>query len=94
MIELGGNIKLDGFQNVDHASLIIIKKIVGNYAKKMQEQTPSFQELTLSLKDSSTTQINVQAQLKAEKTCSTEVSEANLFFAIDKALAEVLVQLH
>jgi hypothetical protein len=89
MIELGGNIKLEGFHNVDAASLIIIKKIVGNYAKKMQEQSPSFQELTLLMNQTSNA-INIQAQLKAEKTSNAQVSEANLFFAVDKALAELL----
>ena len=31
MIELGGNITLAGFKELDHAELIVVKKITGSY---------------------------------------------------------------
>ena len=37
-VELGGNIQLNGFSRLDGASMIILKKIVGNYAKKIAEK--------------------------------------------------------
>ena len=92
MLELGGNIKLNGFQNVDPPSMIVVKKIVGNYVKRFQQETSSFQELLLELADPIQKDIRVSAKLTGEKTCTIEASAANLFFAIDKALAEIMTQ--
>ncbi len=90
-MELGGNIKLDGFNDVDASTLIIIKKIVGNYAKRIQEETSPFQELLLHLiSQEDPKQINIQARLIGEKNCDTKVSDCNLFFAIDKALSQIM----
>ncbi len=89
MIELGGNIKLDGFQEIDPPAMIIIKKIVGNYVKKFQEQTSSFQELILHL-DNSKDSIQVQAKLSGSRDFNSQASDVNLFFAIDKALSQVM----
>ena len=50
MIELGGNIKLVGFKELEPAQLIVIKKIVGNFAKKLNDHKGTFEELTLDLK--------------------------------------------
>ena len=38
MIELGGNISLEGFKDVDNSEMTIIKKIVGNSTKKINEK--------------------------------------------------------
>ena len=34
-LELGGNIQLTGFRDLDPAALVIVKKIVGNFVKEM-----------------------------------------------------------
>jgi len=47
-ITLGGNIALVGFEKLDPADLIIIKKIVGNAIKKMSE-SGDYKEMKLSL---------------------------------------------
>ncbi len=90
MLELGGHIKLNGFHNVDPPSMIVIKKIVGNYVKRFQEEAPSFQELLLDLADPSKENIRIYAQLTGAKTCEAEVSDVNLFFAIDKVLFQIM----
>ena len=90
MIELGGNMKLDGFQEIDPPAMIIIKKIVGNYVKKFQEQQPSFQELILHLANNSKDNIQAQAKLSGSKEFNSQASDVNLFFAIDKALSQVM----
>ena len=38
MIELGGNIKLESFDEIQPAQLIVIKKVVGNFAKQYSEK--------------------------------------------------------
>ena len=37
-IKLGGSIELSGFSNLDGGQMIVLKKIVGNYARKMEEK--------------------------------------------------------
>ena len=90
MIELGGNIKLIGFNELDHASLIVVKKITGNYARKMTEKINSgLDELSLELKTESGKNINSSLKVK-DKTLRAEVNDVNLFYALDKVLAKLL----
>ena len=48
--QLGGNIELSGFQKIDPGSMVILKKIVGNYAKHFSEQCSNFEKLSLTIK--------------------------------------------
>ncbi len=91
MIELGGNIKLIGFNELDAASLIVVKKITGNYARKISEKVNSIvEELSLELK-SSDAQKGINSNLKIkDKQINAEVSDVNLFYALDKALSKLL----
>lgn len=84
MMELGGNIKLDGFETLEPAKLIVVKKIVGNYAKVISEKL-TFSEFLVTLKD---TKVTVKATAK-DKVIEKEDSNDNLFIALDKALAKV-----
>ena len=38
MIELGGNIVLNGFRDLEPPELVVVKKIVGTYARKFADQ--------------------------------------------------------
>lgn len=88
MMELGGNIKLDGFHDVDPSTLIIVKKIVGNYARRMQEET-TLKELLLQ-RIPTPTNILINAKLITHTSnCDASASDVNLFFAINTALATV-----
>ncbi len=90
MIELGGNIKLIGFNDLDPASLIVIKKITGNYARKISEKVNSnLDELSLELKNEAQKNINSSLKIK-DKTFNAEVNDINLFYALDKVLAKLL----
>ncbi len=91
MIELGGNIKLIGFDDLDAASLIVVKKITGNYARKISEKAGSdVDELSLELKNSDAQKgINSNLRIK-DKTLNSEVIDINLFFALDKSLSKLL----
>lgn len=82
MIELGGNIKLENFENLDPIKLVVVKKVVGNYAKKISEKSP-FQELKLIL----TAEFKVEAVLtKDSKETKADSSDKNLFYALNQAL--------
>ena len=90
MIELGGNIKLIGFNDLDPASLIVIKKMTGNYARKISEKVNSnLDELSLELKNNAKKNINSSLKFK-DKTFNAEVDDNNLFYALDKVLAKLL----
>ena len=81
MIELGGNIKLENFENLDPIKLVVVKKVVGNYAKKISEKHP-FQELKLVLEES-----KVEAVLTRDsKETKANSSDKNLFYALNQAL--------
>lgn len=82
MIELGGNIKLENFENLDPIKLVVVKKVVGNYAKKISEKHV-FQELKLIL----TAEFKVEAVLtKDSKETKADSSDKNLFYALNQAL--------
>lgn len=83
MIELGGNIKLIGFKDIEPAKLVVVKKITGNYAKTISEKVGGIKELSVELKGT-----EVKANLKyQDKTLTSESIDKNMFFALDKALS-------
>jgi len=95
-IELGGNIRLSGFREIDGASMIIVKKIVGSFVKKVNDRDPKFQNLTLTLKkihgnpESETTgKFEMHANLLCSKQHNAEVTHQNLMFAVDSVLKKV-----
>ena len=94
MIELGGNIKLSGFNELEPAMLVVVKKMVGNYARKMTDHATNFKELNLNLKQVHKTEKNskyeIHALLDADKRYTSEVIDFNLFFAIDKVLSKIM----
>ncbi len=93
-IELGGNIELSGFRDMDGASMIVLKKIIGNYARKFSDSCENFERLSVVMK-------KVHEREKSEKyeihvrlldngdSHASEVTDFNLFFAIDSALKKV-----
>jgi hypothetical protein len=47
---LGGNIELSGFKILNGGEMIIAKKIIGNYARKMEGMCQNFSGLKLRVK--------------------------------------------
>lgn len=85
-VQLGGNIELVGFQAVDPSRMIVVKKIVGNYAKTLMETNSLFSGLCVTLENNDPYTISAIAESTdaAEKGAC---SHANIFFALDGALA-------
>ncbi|MBR9690169.1 hypothetical protein GOV08_00605 [Candidatus Woesearchaeota archaeon] len=93
MIELGGNIKLTGFRELDSGSMVILKKIIGSYARKLSDNSKEFEGLELTLKEISGTHPKYEVRSKvlnggAVKT--SEVTDRNLFVSVDSSLKKVL----
>ncbi|MCF7860682.1 hypothetical protein K9M79_00430 [Candidatus Woesearchaeota archaeon] len=91
MIQLGGNIELTGFRELDRSIMIIVKKMVGNYVKKFTERLEGFEKLSLTLKTVHQTEKSEKYEIKAMlvhkgKIHNSERVEYNLFVAIDEAL--------
>ena len=87
MIELGGNIKLKGFTELDAATLIVVKKIVGNYTKRLSTNHPDFDELLLELNQPEDKTFNINANFsKKSGNIAAEADGANVFFALSRAL--------
>ncbi|MEK6861929.1 MAG: hypothetical protein AABY07_08235 [Nanoarchaeota archaeon] len=93
MIELGGNIKLDGFNSVDPPTIIVVKKMIGNYAKKISDNITQVDELLIDLKESDMENkiFRLNATLTSEEEkFDSEVQDINLFFALDRAMQEIM----
>jgi len=92
VIQLGGNIELAGFKDVDRAQMVVVKKMVGSYAKEMSEKKSDFKSLKVSMaKESDNTKIN--AEMTADKPYTGEETGNNLFVALDSALKKIVDQL-
>ena len=98
MIELGGNITLVGFKELGYAEFVVIKKVVGNHARKISDRKP-FNNLTLTLKPiHKTTEEVSKFEIKAKidvdgQIYNTEIVERNIFIAVDTILKKIVTQL-
>ena len=93
-LELGGNIQLTGFSELDGGQMIVLKKIIGNYARKLTESCNNFEQLSVTMKSVHETENSRTFELHARlmdngKPIVGEVSDRNLFMAIDKVLKKV-----
>ena len=94
-MELGGNITLSGFDDRDYAELIVVKKIVGRYARMMTDHHAGFERLSVSLRGGvkgSLFEISSECRLDGRDVVA-ESSEQNLFVALDDALKRLLLKI-
>jgi ribosome-associated translation inhibitor RaiA len=93
MIELGGNITLHGFKDRDYAELIVVKKIVGRYARQISDQHQGMEALSVTLKaEKSGYTVEASCKAKGVEVHSAD-TQPNLFVALDGALKKVVQQL-
>jgi ribosome-associated translation inhibitor RaiA len=97
-VTLGGNIKLIGFKDQDGSTMVIVRKVVGNYARKFSDSSKTFESLAVHLKPvheretSEKSEIDVRV-IDGGKSYNAEVTERNLFFALDSAMKKVQTEL-
>ena len=97
-VRLGGNIQLTGFREIDSSSMIVIKKIVGNYAKRIAELTKKLQTLHITLKPVHEREKSEKYEIHAKvvddgKVYASETTNRNLFVAVDDVLKKIVSEL-
>lgn len=97
ILELGGNIRLTGFDDIDGGSMIILKKIIGNYARKMSDASAKFENLSIVLKKVHGKGMNAKFEINATlsdngKILNSAFTDKNIFFTVDKVLSSVMSQ--
>ena len=93
-IELGGNINLVGFKDMEQGKLVVVKKIVGSFVKKIQDQNKDFQKITVTLKPVHESKYEINTHLKIDnKDYMADVTDFNLFFTLDKCLEKSFTQI-
>ena len=94
MIELGGNIKLVGFKELEPGMLVVVKKLVGSYARKISDSNVNIKELSLNIVSKDLNNIALEGKLITDLSeFTSEATEPNLFFAIDKALGSLVLKM-
>lgn len=93
-VELGGSISLSGFNKVERPVMTVLKKIVGNYVRKINDKSENFQGLNLNLKlvhereKSEIYEIHAKMIENGNPVVSS-ATDRNLFVAIDSALKRI-----
>jgi len=85
---LGGNIELAGFRDFDGGSMIVLKKIIGNYARRFTDQYGS-EKLTLQVRRDTDSFALTGSVLRQGQTISAEHAEKNVFFLVDTVLKKL-----
>jgi ribosome-associated translation inhibitor RaiA len=93
-IQLGGNIELSGFREIDGGSMIVVKKIVGSYVRKFNDRLQNFQKFSLHVKKVHNNEENPLFELHGHiidngKTYAAEIAERNLFIAVDTVMKKL-----
>lgn len=93
-LELGGNIQLTGFSDLDRDRIVVLKKIVGNYARKFSDRSKNFEQLSLTMKPVHETDASRIYELHAKlmdngKPFVGEATDRNLFVAVDSVLKKI-----
>jgi ribosome-associated translation inhibitor RaiA len=99
LLELGGNIVLAGFKEIDGASMIVLKKIIGNYGRKFSEGLENYNNLSVTMKPVHENKSNKKYEIHAKLSDNSNpvasvVTERNIFVAVDSALKKIESQLN
>ena len=94
-MQLGGNIELSGFRDIDGASMVVLKKIIGNYGRRISEICGQFEKLSVTMKPIHETEKSEKYEIHAKliregKLFVSEVVERNLFVAVDNAIKKIV----
>ena len=97
-IQLGGNIELSGFSEMERGVMVVLKKIVGNYARRMTDQTNNFEKLSLTMKKIGVKEKGEIYELHAKmidngKPITSSTEGRNLFVAVDETLKKIMNQI-
>lgn len=89
-MELGNSIELIDFKEIERDQFFIIKKIVGNFVKKIQEKNNGFEKLSLHLKKVHNSEYEILGKLIVNNNeYNSEVINYNLFYALNEILRKL-----
>ena len=96
--DLGGNIQLSGFREISPGEMVVVKKIVGSYARKFSDAIDGYEGLNVHLKQVHKTESSEKYEIHAKlvykgKTKTSESEERNLFMALDAVLKKLEAQM-
>lgn len=93
-VKLGGNILLSGF-SLEPVEMIVVKKIIGNYVKKISEKT-DYQDIKITLKKTQKVKLflhEISVSVKTSKAIlAADSINNNLYTALSEALGKVYSQ--
>ena len=92
------DIQLTGFRDIDSSSMTVLKKIIGNYAKRISELTKKMGTLHITLKPIHEREKSEKYEVHAKvvddgKVYASEMVDRNLFVAIDSVLKKLVNEL-
>lgn len=94
LLKLGGSIELSGFSAVERGAMVILKKIIGNYARKLADASKSFEALKLRVKKVHDNIYELNCQMvDGGNVITSSVEERNIFVAVDSALKKISEQI-
>jgi hypothetical protein len=94
LLKLGGSIELSGFNAVDRGSMVVLKKIIGNYARRMSDSSKGFQALKLRVKIVHDSVYELHCQMiDSGNAVTSSVEDRNVFVAVDSALKKIIEQI-
>ncbi len=92
-VSLGGGIQLNGFKGIEAAKMIVLKKMIGNYVKQIQEKREDYEKISITF-EGDKNNVNIRLELSAGgNNIKAEESQNNLFTTTDNAFKKLLEQL-
>ncbi|MFT4326757.1 MAG: hypothetical protein ACMXYK_04605 [Candidatus Woesearchaeota archaeon] len=96
-IQLGETITLTGFGSEDGSTMVVVKKMVGNYVKKLADTIDGFQNIAITLKkihqhEGKGGKNEIHVRMNASKLYTSEVTEFNLFVGLDKCFKKIVAE--
>lgn len=85
---LGGNIELTGFRDLDGGSMIVLKKIIGNYARKFSDTFGS-EKMSLRIANGAGVYALTGTVLCKGQNITVDHSDKNVFFLVDAVLKRI-----
>jgi len=95
---LGGNIELSGFKDIDKAMMVVVKKMVGNYVKKLSTLASKFESIVIHLKVMHEREKGEVYEIKGRVSdngtiYNSHAEDRNLFFALNAAFDKMDTEL-
>lgn len=94
VLQLGGNIELSGFSGLDGGAMIVLKKIIGNYVSKMNNQVSKLEKVSITMKVVHDNKFELKAKLVDNgNALHSSAVDRNIYVAVDSALKSIMSQI-